>query len=67
VTNSITVKPAVPPETVEEIIEKAFKREAEVDAREFKVEVSDSHREALRARALSEGGQRRGGRGARHR
>ncbi|MGC1348895.1 MAG: nucleoside monophosphate kinase [Xanthobacteraceae bacterium] len=41
VTNSIMVKPAVTPETVEEIIEGAFKREAEVDARHIKVEVSD--------------------------
>jgi osmotically-inducible protein OsmY len=47
VTNSILVKPAgsaeplVTPETVEEIIEEAFKREAEVDARHIKVEVSD--------------------------
>ena len=41
VTNSIMVKPAVTPETVEEIIEEAFKREAEVDARHIKVEVSD--------------------------
>ena len=41
VTNSIVVKPAVTPETVEEIIEEAFKREAEVDARHIKVEVSD--------------------------
>ena len=40
-TNSVTVKPVVTPETVEEIIEKAFKREAEVDARDIKVEVSD--------------------------
>jgi osmotically-inducible protein OsmY len=41
VTNSIMVKPAVTPETVEEIIEEAFKREAEVDARHIKVQVSD--------------------------
>jgi osmotically-inducible protein OsmY len=48
VANSIMVrpaasldKPAVRPETIEAVIEEAFKREAEVDARHLKVEVSD--------------------------
>jgi osmotically-inducible protein OsmY len=41
VTAAVMVKPAVTSETVEEIIEEAFKREAEVDARHIKVEVSD--------------------------
>jgi osmotically-inducible protein OsmY len=41
VTNTITVDPPVSPERVEALIEDAFKREAEVDARHVRVEVSD--------------------------
>jgi osmotically-inducible protein OsmY len=41
VTNTITVEPPVSPERVEALIEDAFKREAEVDARHVRVEVSD--------------------------
>jgi osmotically-inducible protein OsmY len=41
VTNAITVTPPARPERVEEAIEDAFKREAEVDARHIRVEVSD--------------------------
>ena len=41
VTNTITVKPPVSPQKVQEVIEDAFKREAEVDARHISVEVSD--------------------------
>ena len=41
VTDLITVKPAVSPEKVQAVIEDAFKREAEIDARHIKVEVSD--------------------------
>ncbi len=41
VTNLITVEPPVSPERIEAAIEEAFKREAEVDARHVRVEVSD--------------------------
>src|ERR1700730_997275 len=41
VSNLITVKPPVSPEKVEAVIEDAFKREAEIDARHIRVEVSD--------------------------
>jgi osmotically-inducible protein OsmY len=41
VTDTITVKPPVSPQKVQAVIEDAFKREAEVDARHIKVEVSD--------------------------
>jgi osmotically-inducible protein OsmY len=41
VTNTITVEPPVHPERVEAEIEEAFKREAEIDARHVRVEVSD--------------------------
>jgi osmotically-inducible protein OsmY len=41
VTDTITVKPPVSPEKVQAVIEDAFKREAEVDTRHIKVEVSD--------------------------
>ena len=41
VTDTITVKPPVSPEKVQAVIEDAFKREAEIDARHIKVEVSD--------------------------
>jgi osmotically-inducible protein OsmY len=41
VTNTITVEPPVHPERVEALIEEAFKREAEIDARHVRVEVSD--------------------------
>src|SRR2546427_9270162 len=41
VTNSITIKPPASPERVQSMIEETFKREAEVDARHIKVEVSD--------------------------
>ena len=51
VTDLITVKPAVSPEKVQAVIEDAFKREAEIDARDnIRVEVSGSHRQALPAR-----------------
>jgi osmotically-inducible protein OsmY len=41
VTDTITVTPPASPERVEEAIEDTFKREAEVDARHIRVEVSD--------------------------
>ena len=41
VTDIITVKPPVSREKVQAVIEDAFKREAEIDARHIKVEVSD--------------------------
>ena len=41
VTNLITVKPPVSPEKVQAVIEDAFQREAEIDARHIRVEVSD--------------------------
>ncbi|MGD0556019.1 MAG: BON domain-containing protein [Streptosporangiaceae bacterium] len=41
VTDLITVKPPVSREKVQAVIEDAFKREAEIDARHIKVEVSD--------------------------
>ena len=41
VTDMITVTPPVSPERVEETIEDTFRREAEVDARHIRVEVSD--------------------------
>ena len=41
VTDTITVKPPTSPQKVQEVIEDAFKREAEVDARHISVEVSD--------------------------
>jgi osmotically-inducible protein OsmY len=41
VTDTITVKPPPGPEAVKEQIEESFKREAEIDARHIRVEVSD--------------------------
>ena len=41
VSNLITVKPRVSPEKVQAVIEDAFQREAEIDARHIRVEVSD--------------------------
>ena len=41
VTDLITVKPPVSAEKVEQVIEDAFRREAEVDARHIRVEMSD--------------------------
>jgi osmotically-inducible protein OsmY len=41
VTDTITVKPPASSQKVREVIEDAFKREAEVDARHISVEVSD--------------------------
>ena len=41
VTDTITVKPPASPQKVQEVIEDAFKREAEIDARHISVEVSD--------------------------
>jgi osmotically-inducible protein OsmY len=41
VTNAITVRPPTSPQSVEAMIEEAFKREAEVDARHIRVEVTD--------------------------
>src|SRR6202045_4299201 len=41
VSDLITVKPPVSPAKVQAVIEDAFKREAEIDARHIKVEVSD--------------------------
>jgi osmotically-inducible protein OsmY len=41
VADLITVKPPVSPEKVQTVIEDAFKREAEIDARHIRVEVSD--------------------------
>jgi osmotically-inducible protein OsmY len=41
VTNLITISAPVPPQRVQETIEDTFKREAEIDARHIRVEVSD--------------------------
>jgi osmotically-inducible protein OsmY len=41
VTDPITVKPPASPEKVQSVIEDAFRREAEIDARHIRVEVSD--------------------------
>jgi osmotically-inducible protein OsmY len=41
VTDTITVKPPPGPEAVKEKIEESFKREAEIDARHIRVEVTD--------------------------
>ena len=41
VTDLITVKPPVSPQKVQAVIEDAFKREAEIDARHIRVDVSD--------------------------
>jgi osmotically-inducible protein OsmY len=41
VTNAITIRPPASPQSVETMIEEAFKREAEVDARHIRVEVTD--------------------------
>ena len=41
VANLITVKPPVSPKKVQAVIEDAFKREAEIDARHIRVEVTD--------------------------
>lgn len=41
VTDIITVKPPVSPEKVQAVIEDAFRREAEIDARHISVDVSD--------------------------
>jgi osmotically-inducible protein OsmY len=41
VTDNVTVKPPPSPEAVKEKIEESFKREAEIDARHIRVEVSD--------------------------
>jgi len=41
VTDIITIKPPASPERVQAVIEDAFKREAEIDARHIRVEVSD--------------------------
>ena len=41
VTDLIAVKPPVSPDKVQAVIEDAFKREAEIDARHVRVEVSD--------------------------
>jgi osmotically-inducible protein OsmY len=41
VTDDITVKPPPEPEAVKEQIEETFKREAEVDARHIRVDITD--------------------------
>jgi osmotically-inducible protein OsmY len=41
VTDNIVVNPSTSPQSVEAVIEETFKREAEIDARHIKVEVSD--------------------------
>jgi osmotically-inducible protein OsmY len=41
VTDNVTVKPPPEPEAVKEEIEESFKREAEIDARHIRVEVTD--------------------------
>ena len=41
VTDLVTVKPPVSPVKVQAVIEDALKREAEIDARHIRVEVSD--------------------------
>jgi len=61
ITNNITIAPSASPVVVED----TFKREAEVDARHMRVEVSE-HTEAVGTRALAEGGERgESGRGRR--
>ena len=41
ITNNISIKPPVSPDQVEARIEQAFKREAEVDARHVRVQITD--------------------------
>src|SRR5580693_1016412 len=41
VTDTIVVKPSASPQSVQALIEETFKREAEIDARHIRVEVSD--------------------------
>jgi osmotically-inducible protein OsmY len=41
VTDNIVVNPSTSPQSVEAVIEETFKREAEIDARHIRVEVSD--------------------------
>jgi len=41
VTDNVTVKPPPEPEAVKEKIEEMFKREAEIDARHIRVEITD--------------------------
>ncbi|HLH58651.1 MAG TPA: BON domain-containing protein [Streptosporangiaceae bacterium] len=41
VTDTITIRPPASPESVQAIIEETFKREAEVDARHIRVDVTD--------------------------
>jgi len=41
VTDTIAVKPSASPQSVQAVIEETFKREAEIDARHVRVEVSD--------------------------
>ena len=41
VTDNIVVNPPTSPQSVEAVIEETFKREAEIDARHIRVEVSD--------------------------
>jgi osmotically-inducible protein OsmY len=41
VTDTITVRPPTTPEQVQDVIEDAFEREAQIDARHVRVEVSD--------------------------
>ncbi len=41
VTDTIVVKPSASPQSVQAVIEETFKREAEIDARHVRVEVSD--------------------------
>ena len=41
VTDNVTVKPPPEPEAVKEEIEESFKREAEIDARHIRVEITD--------------------------
>ena len=60
VQNFIIVRPPASPEAVEAAIEQAFRREAEVDARHVKVEVTDHTAKLYRARALDAGGERHG-------
>ncbi|MCW2931358.1 MAG: hypothetical protein JWM19_2320 [Actinomycetia bacterium] len=66
VTDLITVKPPVSREKVQSVIEDAFRREAEIDARRIRVEVSDhtaklhGHVHALHEAATARGPADRG-------
>ncbi len=61
--NNITVRPPANPAQVETLIEEMLKRQAEVDARQIRVEVSGRTGQALRPGAFATRGDRRPGGG----